>query len=144
MARRLARRPFRLAGCRTWSWSGAGRQRRGIGRREQSQFDLEPQAAHTAPFRVDLGKPPSNAGESGDTSRVATGTQAAGQIGPDRLDHLVEDDTDIATAVLELVENTDPGNDVAVHERCHETFDGLGFCEAQEVADGGFVDPATG
>ena len=70
--------------------------------------------------------------------------EGARELGADRLDHLVEDDADVAAAIVELVEDGDAGHSIAGDQRGDEPIDGLGLGQAEQVADAGLVDPAAG
>ncbi len=64
---------------------------------------------------------------------------------PERLDDLVGEAAEVATAILERIEDRDPGSRVTDHDRATVARDRLGVRQAEEVADGvGREDVATG
>ncbi len=62
------------------------------------------------------------------------------QPAADGIDGLVEQDPGVAAALLEAVEQRDPGRGIAGHQRLDEPIDGLGVGQTEEVADAAFVD----
>ena len=67
--------------------------------------------------------------------------QPGHELEPDGLDDLVEQRPDVATALVERVEQGDARRRVAAHQVVDERLDDLGVGQAEQVADVRLVDP---
>ena len=59
------------------------------------------------------------------------------------VDDLVEDDADVPAALVELVEDGDPGGGSPVDEGGDERVDRVGVGQPEQVADGGLGRPSA-
>ena len=81
---------------------------------EHGELELEAQAADPGAVRVDGGEAPAGRGQGGRVVAPRTVVvETRDQLGADRLDGLVEQRPDVATALLEAVEERDAGRPVA-------------------------------
>ena len=124
-----------------------GRDRRCIAvvPEEHRQLELEAQPADRGAVRVDRREPPSGCSQRHRIVAHGRRIRARGHhLAPDRLDRLIEQGAQVAAALVERIEERDAGGAVATNEMVDERLDHLGIGQAEQVADGRFVDALRG
>src|SRR5207247_6193625 len=133
--RRRGSRGEGLSGSRRRRWclrDGRRRQaRRGRGFRrwfgigEERELELEAKAAGSGAVRIDRRESSRRDGEPPGLTRGTGCGERGDELGPDRVDDLVEEHARVAAAILELVEDPDACYGVARDERIDERADHL-------------------
>ena len=109
---------------------------------EHREFELEAEAADPGTVWIDGSQAAARGGQGGSVvAGVAGFDDARDQLGPDRLDRLVQQRADIPAAFLEPVEQGDAGRPIASNEVIDERLHELGVSQAEEVADMALLDP---
>ncbi len=105
------------------------------GRRQQRELELQSQAAWPGSRRVDRCEPAGGGGEPGELALVDRIGEGGSDRRPQSVDHLVEEGSEVPTAILEVSEDGETRRRVGADERPREAVDSRAVSKAEQLSD---------